>query len=368
MIYLNLIVIVLLVLQDIVLWLLQSFNFLDHRQGRSLKEWPRVTVLVPARNEEMLLPSCLQALEKLDYPRECIQFIVGNDQSSDATAHIIGTWVAAHPNRHALDILPLDASRNMNGKARALSQMINIATGDLLLFTDADCQVNPAWVKEMVCAFRASFGVVTGITAVRPKGFFAKMQAIDWWLTQSMIKGTADLAYSVTSMGNNMLISREAYWKVGGFQGLPFSVTEDFALAQAAIEKGYKPVQQVSAGALVMTKSEKNISELLKQRKRWMKGAMALPWYWIVLLALQCGFFPAMLFVVIHHPLWGAGIWIMKMVIQSLLVRSFAGKAGMSISTIHLLLFEFYYLMVSWCTIVYYFWPSSINWKERYYP
>src|SRR5690606_20837076 len=173
-------------------------------------------------------------------------------------------------------------------------------TGDLLLFTDADCQVNPGWVKEMVCAFRASFGVVTGITAVRSMGFFAKMQAIDWWLTQSMIKGTADLAYSFTSMGNNMLISREAYWKVGGFQGLPFSVTEDFALAQAAIEKGYKPVQQVSAGALVMTKSEKNISELLKQRKRWMKGAMALPWYWIVLLALQCGFFPAMLFVVIQ--------------------------------------------------------------------
>ena len=98
-----------------------------------------------------------------------------------------------------------------------------------------------------------------------------------------------------------------------------------------------------------------------------MKGAMSLPWYWILLLAFQCGFFPAIISLLIYNMYWGMAIWLIKIVIQSLFINGFARRTGISVSGLHLLLFEFYYLMVSWCTIVYYFWPSSINWKDRHY-
>ena len=139
-----------------------------------------------------------------------------------------------------------------------------------------------------------------------------------------MIKCTSDLAHSVTAMGNNMLVGKEAYSAVGGFENIPFSVTEDFALAHALIGKGYKPVHQVSHRSLVMTKAEKNLFELMKQRKRWMKGAMSLPWYWILLLALQCGFFPAIIYLLIYNPFLSTGVWLGKVTIQSLFIRMFA--------------------------------------------
>src|SRR5690606_29027679 len=81
----------------------------------------------------------------------------------------------------------------------------------------------------------------------------------------------------------------------------------------------------------------------------------------------ECGFFPAILYLLMNNLSLGAGIWLAKAIIQSLFIGSFAGRAGVKLSGLHLFLFEFYYLTVSWCTIVYYFWPSSISWKERKY-
>jgi len=171
----------------------------------------------------------------------------------------------------------------------------------------------------------------------------------------------------VTAMGNNMLVGRSAYLEVGGFENLPFSVTEDFALAQSLIKKGFRPINQVSSRSLVMTKGERNLSDLLKQRKRWMKGAMSLPWYWILLLGLQCGFFPAIIYLFAYNLNWAIGVWLIKIFLQSLFIKGFAARAGIHVAHLQLFLFEFYYLMTSWCTIVYYFWPSSIYWKERQY-
>ena len=366
MLYINIVVIGLLILQDFLLWVLGAYRFVDYSKQKEKVAWPMVSILVPARNEEVHLPACLQSLEKLDYPESQLQFVIADDQSDDNTLYIIKEWVTNGDNR-VLVAIDSPRSKPINGKANALSQMARLARGELLLFTDADCTVNPAWVKEMVRAHRKEGGLVTGITAVRTTSLFSAMQSLDWWLTLGMIKCTSDLVGSVTAMGNNMLVSKEAYLKVGGFENLPFSVTEDFALAQALIEKGFRPVHQVSPRSLVITKGERTFVELLKQRKRWMKGAMSLPWYWILLLALQCGFFPAIIYLFIYDVYLGTGAWAMKIFVQSLFINGFARRTGIRISGPHLLLFEFYYMMVSWCTIVYYFWPSSINWKERHY-
>jgi cellulose synthase/poly-beta-1,6-N-acetylglucosamine synthase-like glycosyltransferase len=362
----NIVVVGLLILQDLLLWLIGRYRFIDHARHPHFGEWPKVSILIPARNEEAVLPACLQSLEGIDYPEDKLQFIIGDDESTDKTPSIIKEWMASRSNGVWMSI---DGSgrKELNGKAHALNQMAKLAEGELLLFTDADCTVNENWVREMVRAFRPSFGLVTGITTVRPSTGFAWMQSLDWWVTLGMVKGLSDLGHNVTAMGNNMLVSKQAYEEVGGFGQVSLSVTEDLALAQALTKRGYRPVQQVSPASLVETKSEKSFDALLKQRKRWMRGAMCLPWYWIMLLALQCGFFPAIIWVLFLNIWGGLGLWLLKIVVQSLFIKGIAARAGCSVRGLYLLLFEFYYLKVSWCTIVYYFWPSSINWKERHY-
>ena len=366
MVIVVLILVWVLIFQDFLLWVFLLVNFKDY--GNSCPEdWPKVSIFLPCRNEEFNLNECLDAFGKIQYPEGKLQFVLGDDRSSDNTAKILQAWVKRNPKADFVEVIEGDVL-NMNGKANALSQMEKIAKGDFYLYTDADCIVPQNWVKEMVAACKLTgAGVVTGITRVRGNRKFEIMQSIDWWLTLGMVKVMDDLGNSVTSMGNNMLISKEAYGAVGGFEGISFSLTEDFEIAKKIASKGFKNIHFVSRVNLVETKAQQVFKELLGQRKRWMAGVMSLPVFWKALLSLQVLFFPAIFFWCFLHPVEGFLIWSLKVVIQGIFLYSFASKSGEKLKIGDLMLFEIYYLIISWSTIVYYFWSSKTDWKGRSY-
>lgn len=357
----------LVIIQDFILYVGLVFNLKDHHLPETLIQYPRISIFVPARNEADNLPACLRSLSRLDYPADRLEFIIGNDDSHDETENIIKAWVLEGDNRKYLNIAP-QISMEMNGKANALNQMIAMASGDYYLFTDADCEVPASWAREMVgSAIQSQSDLVTGITKVKPSSWFAAMQGIDWWLTLGMVKVGSDLGYPVTSMGNNMLISSKAYDAIGGFEGLPLTVTEDFEIAKAVNYKNFKAIHQVSSENLIETQGQSDFHNLLVQRKRWLKGAMGLPMFWRIMLALQVIFFPAVLFLIWFNPGLGLAIWIAKILTQSLFIKDFARPTGTIILPFYLITFELYYLIVSWSTIVYYFWPVNVKWKDRHY-
>ncbi|MFD2203949.1 glycosyltransferase [Shivajiella indica] len=363
---LAIIIVSILVFQDFLLWIFLIYRFKDY-SGILPENLPKVSVFLPCRNEEQNLQECLNALGKIKYPREKIQFILGDDRSADQTGRILEDWVKKNTRSEFVKVIEGDPSK-MNGKANALSQMVKLASGDFYLFTDADCIVPPYWVQGMVAAsIQEDAGLVTGITSVRGKNLFSRMQSMDWWLTLGMVKVMDDFGSSVTSMGNNMLITKAAYESVGGFEGVPFSLTEDFEIAKSIQKKGYKNIHFVSEINLVHTKGQAGFFELLNQRKRWMSGAMGLSAFWKVLLALQVLFFPFIIHLCFLHPLEGFSIWSIKVITQGLFLYSFASKTGVKLKIGDLILFEIYYLIISWSTIVYYFWPSKTVWKGRRY-
>ena len=367
MIYgLAVVLVFLLLLQDTLLVFLLLMNFNKYTEVRN-PDFPKVSILIPSRNESQNLPRCLTSLEKLDYPIDRIQFIFGNDRSTDDTATILADWVSTHSNAILIEVTEGDSKRR-NGKANALSQMEKSANGDLYLFTDADCEVPTQWVKSMVLAQKnTDAGIVTGITRIGSTSLFGRLQSFDWWLSLGMVKVMNDLGISVTSMGNNMLITKEAYLSVGGFEGIPFSLTEDFEMGKAIKENGFEAVHHVSPGNLVETLPQQNFKGLLDQRKRWMHGAMDLPLYWRSVLAIQVLFFPAVIFLYFLQPFEGVTVWLIKVAIQSMFIYRFSLKTGKKLNIASLFLFEIYYLFTSWSTIVYYFWPSKTDWKGRKY-
>ncbi|EKB49023.1 glycosyltransferase [Cecembia lonarensis] len=356
----------LLILQDVILFLLLRYNFKNYGEGEQIA-FPQISILIPCRNEAHNLPQCLEALESLDYPSSKLQIIMGNDGSEDGTAQILQQWAKQNSQALYLEVKAGDGFK-MNGKANALQQMVGHATGELLLFTDADCVVGPNWARSMVAAWQSSqAGVVTGITRIKGHALFDRMQAFDWWLTLGMVKVMDDLGIAVTSMGNNMLISKSAYDAVGGFEGIPFSLTEDFEMAKQIEAKGFPLIHLVNQDNLVVTKGQDNFAGLMRQRKRWMSGAMDLPSVWKLLLGLQVLFFPAVLFLVFLYPFEGIILWLIKVLIQGLFIYCFALKTRIRLKWVDFLLFEIYYMLTAWSTIVYYFWPSKTDWKGRKY-
>jgi len=357
----------LVLLQDFLLYVGLVLNFKNYNDPNTIIGFPKISVFVPSRNESVHLPLCLASLDRLDYPSDNIEFILGNDDSSDDTEMILKEWVSEAPNRKYINISP-QSSLRMNGKANALSQMIRESKGDYFLFTDADCEVPASWAKEMVgSAVQGNAELVTGITKVRPDNWFSAMQGLDWWLTLGMVKVVSDAGSSLTSMGNNMLISRKGYELIGGFEKLPLSVTEDFEIAKAAHREGLKAVHQVSEENLIITEGEEHFRDLMIQRKRWLKGAMGLPWLWKVMLALQVLFFPAVLVFMSFNPGLALALWLAKLTAQSLFIKDLARPTGTIILPFYLISFELYYLFVSWSTILYYFWPINVKWKDRSY-
>jgi cellulose synthase/poly-beta-1,6-N-acetylglucosamine synthase-like glycosyltransferase len=356
------------VVQPILQLLLVRINWKDHH-GRFSGQWPKVSILIAVRNEERELPALLKSLEKLDYPSDQLEILFAEDRSSDLTPNILDEWEANFPNRKVLRIRPEDEQvYHENGKANALAFLGKMASGDFLFFTDGDCQVPPTWIKEGVACFSGKVGILIGITKVRDQSFFGQLQALDWWGTLGIVKVVTDLNLPTTGLGNNMVISKAAYLASGGFEKLPPSLTEDLEISRAVVKAGFSVRQQVSERVLVHTKAEYSWKNLLKQRKRWVGGALTLSWGWKTLLALQVFFFPAVLILIYNDFKIGILFWLLKAFFQGLFVRIIAKKANQGISLFYLLIFDFYQLVTYTLTILYYFWPSSIEWKARKYP
>jgi cellulose synthase/poly-beta-1,6-N-acetylglucosamine synthase-like glycosyltransferase len=367
MIWLAIAVVGVLLIQDFLLSLLWILCFKNHTATLSSNTLPKVTVLVACRDEAENLPSCLKALDGLLYPSEKLQFILGNDSSSDRTQALLGDWVGTRPNAILVEVAEA-LYPHTNGKANALHQMALQATGDLLLFTDADCLVPPSWVQQMAEAFsNTQAAYLTGVTTVGGDSVWDSFQRLDWLMTLGIIKILTDIGSAVTSMGNNMGIRASAYNHVGGFAGIGFSLTEDLRMAQALNNSGYKGEQLFSKGNLIITKGQPDLKALLSQRKRWMAGAMSLNLFWKAMMLFQVLFYPAILILIAQNLVIGFLAWFLKILLQTAFLKLLLFKIDQKADIRQLFGFEIYYMIVSWSTIVYYFWPSHTDWKGRKY-
>src|SRR5215831_4024905 len=105
------------------------------RRNAGARDWPMLTVIVPAHNEERLIEAKIQNMLVSDYPRERLEILIGNDGSSDATAEIVGRYSAmgvgtvSFPQHH--------------GKSAIQNGLVPLASGSVLVFTDADCFFAP---------------------------------------------------------------------------------------------------------------------------------------------------------------------------------------------------------------------------------
>ncbi|MDG1276974.1 MAG: glycosyltransferase [Algoriphagus sp.] len=342
--------------------------FWKNNQSDLPSDFPFVSVLIAARNEETQLPQLFESLEKLDYSDEKIMFLFANDQSTDRTEKLLEDWCGKKSNRKFITISDSEIRKyHPNGKANALAILGDYAKGDFLFFTDADCEVNPNWIKAGVAAFGPKIGLVIGITQVSGRDFFGRFQTLDWLNTLGLVKVASDLGLRTTGLGNNMVIEKSAYIKSGGFKNLPDTLTEDLEISKSIANSGFKISHQISSGMLTKTKQEDSIKSLLQQRKRWFSGVITLPFFWLILLSLQFFYLPAVLVLVVHNILFGVGVFLVKTFLQGVFLGEVASRAGMKLKWNYLIGFDFYFFLINALTILYYFWPSKIRWKSRDY-
>ncbi len=119
-----------------------SFKYLP--EIVNLHELPKLSILIPARNEEANIGNLLQQLSKFTYTT--FEIIVYNDKSTDKTADIINKHIYKQNNIKLIN--GVDLPENWLGKNHACHQLAKVATGDIFLFLDADVSVKNGLIER----------------------------------------------------------------------------------------------------------------------------------------------------------------------------------------------------------------------------
>lgn len=104
---------------------------------------PRVTIAMPAYNEERYIEACIASVQAQDYPRHLIEILIADGRSTDRTREIVAALAAADPRIHLVD-------NPARLQAAGLGQMVKQATGDLIVRMDVHCEYAPDYVRKCV--------------------------------------------------------------------------------------------------------------------------------------------------------------------------------------------------------------------------
>lgn len=247
---------------------------INSRRRPAGSEEPGVSIVICAKDEESCIEDCIKSLLDLNYPKEKLEIILVNDRSHDRTEEIMLSYVNKYSQLKYLSAV--ESKGRLKGKANALEQGLRVAAGEIIFTTDADIKVNRNWIKEIMKYYDKDTGVVAGYSVIEPEGLFAGLQSADWLYLLSVAAGGDGVGVPISCVGNNMSYSKAAYDEAGGYEKIKFSITEDFMLLQkihkdTKYKKTFFPVNNDTKN---ITLPCLNLTQLLRQKKRWAAGGM----------------------------------------------------------------------------------------------
>lgn len=254
--------------------LLQMTGALMHLYTRGrrkvLAHHPRVSVLIPAYNEEIGILKTLYSALELDYPD--LEIIVINDGSTDNTHERITHFLQSE----AVQLAQHASIRYLNtrnaGKANALNRALNIASGEFIVTLDADSVIAPDAVRSMLLCFDSPkvAGVAGNVIVGNQRKSIEWIQQLEY-LYGFFFKRSDSLFNSVYIIGGAAATYRKsALDALGGFD--PNIITEDIELSTRLLANGYHT--RYAPDAIVHTEGPVDLKSLCAQRLRWKYGRL----------------------------------------------------------------------------------------------
>ncbi len=191
------------------------------------KKFPRVSILVPARNEQRNINRCIKSLLAQNYPN--FEVLVLNDHSTDRTGAILSK--IKNPKFKVFKGKPLP--EEWIGKHWACHQLEEKANGDLILFTDADTYHRPNALRAAVSALiheKADFISALPKEKALTWAELIVIPVFSWslmtFMPLALAKRTKTPSLSAT-IGQFMLFRKQAYDKIGGYPAIKNQVLDD---------------------------------------------------------------------------------------------------------------------------------------------
>jgi len=342
-----------------------------HRAWRSLPVFhsqrkdgfhTRISVLVPARNEEANIGRCLESLASQTYPRHLYEVLVIDDHSTDNTAIIIKEFSRLPVRYLSMASIPAAAAVTAHKKF-AIETGIGQASGELIVATDADCIAGPDWLLTLAACYEdrnaafiaAPVRIGVPITHAAPATNLAPsidsaptfnapprrrtntllsiFQTLDF-ITLQGITGAAvsKRAHSMCN-GANLAYAREAFYEVGGFAGIDEIPSGDDMLLmhKIALRHPDRVFFLKSPAAIVTTQPETRWKGFFNQRIRWASKADRYDdkrIFWVLLLVYFVNLLFLILAIAAIASRWWAFVLLILLVVKTMVEYPFVADVA----------------------------------------
>ncbi len=238
---------------------------------------PLVSILIPTREEEANIETCLKSLQNQDYPN--FEILVLDDNSSDDTVGIVQRMASADERIRLFQSEPLP--EGWVGKPFGCYQLARRAKGSWLLFVDADTVHAPHMLRSVLAlALKLKPAMLSGLPRqlasswpqkiAVPVLYFIIMSWFPlWWLHRSR-KPKPSLA-----IGQFLLFPREAYWRIGGHKAVKAKILEDIWLGVEITRHGGRQIA-VDLSPVVSCNMYRNLGAMWEGFVRWLYSVAAI--------------------------------------------------------------------------------------------
>jgi len=238
-----------------------------------LPYYPKVTVLVPAHNEERVIGNTVDAIMRSIYPKDKLEVIVINDSSTDRTGEVLKEKAKRYPNLKILEIKPPLGAK---GKANALNQGLKLASGEFIVVYDADNTPERRAIINLVRYIinDPNLGAVVGKfrTRNRDRSILTRFINIETLSFQWLVQASRNYLWGLATIpGTNFIIRRELLENIGGWE--INSLTEDTELTIRIYQSGYRTLW--IPHAVTWEQEPEKLGIWFKQRTRWARGNLA---------------------------------------------------------------------------------------------
>ena len=230
--------------------------------------FPKVSVVVPARNEEKGLPKTINSLVKLNWPKDKLEILIVDHDSIDKTAQVAKELINTYPG---FDIRLIHRDHEpWHIKSHSFNEGLKNATGEFVACVDADTVVQGNCFSEMIPEFQEEKvgAVISTIKVTDPKNIYEKIQHLEYLFATFARSLMSKIDTLHVTPGALSIYRKRLFDELGPFD--ENNVTEDLEMAMRLRYHGYKV--RLAIESVTYTKVPDAFCILWSQRVRWFRG------------------------------------------------------------------------------------------------
>ncbi|MCC0636169.1 MULTISPECIES: glycosyltransferase [unclassified Clostridioides] len=239
---------------------------------KKIDRYPVVSILVPAHNEAKVIGRTVESLLLLNYPKDKMELIVINDNSSDNSREILESIKSKYKN-YNFTIINTDSMTGGKGKSNALNIGYKISKGEFIAVYDADNTPDRDALRYLIqtIVLDDELGAVIGKFRTRNKSKnlltkFINIETLSFqWMSQA---GRWQLFNLCTIPGTNFILRKSIIEEIGGWDSK--AIAEDTEISFRIYKLGYKI--KLVPQSITWEQEPETIKVWIKQRTRWAKG------------------------------------------------------------------------------------------------